>query len=224
VLYGLIGAEVPADPSTDALAYYLKGLQVADGHWRLAANRPPMESSEIQVTAVAMRALQAYAPPARRAEYDAAVAAAGRWLATARASSTEDRAFQLLGLAWARGDRALIARLARELIAEQRPDGGWAPIARSGMTADAYATGQALTALREAGALQVGDDAYARGVRYLLGTQLADGSWYVKSRALPVQAYFESEFPHGVDQFISAAGTNWAVQALIPAVRASNRP
>ena len=223
VLYGLIGARVPADPSTDALAYYLKGLQMADGRWRLAANRPPMESSEIQVTAVAMRALQEYAPPARRAEYHAAVAEAGRWLAAARATSTEDRAFQLLGLAWAGGDRSLVARLAQELVAEQRPDGGWAPIARSGMAADPYATGQALTALRESGGLQVGDEAYVRGVRYLMGTQLADGSWFVKSRALPVQAYFESEFPHGVDQFISAAGTNWALQALIPAAGMSTR-
>lgn len=223
VLYGLIGARVPADASTDALAYYLKGLQMDDGHWRLAANRPPIESSEIQVTAVAMRALQEYAPPARRAEYEAAVAAAGRWLATARASSTEDRAFQLLGIAWAGGDRPLVASLARELVAEQRPDGGWAPIARSGMAADAYATGQALTALHQSGALQVTDEAYGRGVRYLLSTQLADGSWFVKSRALPIQAHFESEFPHGADQFISAAATNWAAQALIPAVRASTR-
>ena len=55
-----------------------------------------------------------------------------------------------------------------------------------------------------------------RGVRYLLATQRADGSWYVATRAVPVQAYFDTGFPHGRDQFISAAATNWAVQALIP--------
>ena len=53
-----------------------------------------------------------------------------------------------------------------------------------------------------------------KGVRYLLSTQLDDGSWYTKSRAVPIQPYFESGFPHGRDQFISAAATNWAVTAL----------
>jgi N-acyl-D-amino-acid deacylase len=56
--------------------------------------------------------------------------------------------------------------------------------------------------------------AYQRGVRYLLDTQLADGSWRVRSRTLPTQTYFESGFPHGEHQFISAAGTQWATQAL----------
>ena len=149
VLYGLIGAEVPSDGSTDALAYYLKGLQQPDGHWRLATSRPPIESSEVEVTAVALRALQRYAPPARRAEYAAAAAAATGWLAATVPSTTEDRAFQLLGLAWGDGDRVLRGRLMQDLVAEQRPDGGWAPIARTAMASDAYATGQALVALAE---------------------------------------------------------------------------
>ncbi len=53
-----------------------------------------------------------------------------------------------------------------------------------------------------------------RGVEFLLRTQLVDGSWLVKSRAVPIQAYFESGFTHGADQWISAAGTAWAVRAL----------
>jgi len=42
---------------------------------------------------------------------------------------------------------------------------------------------------------------------------------YVRSRSLPVQPYFDSDFPHGRDQFISAAATNRAVMALAPAAR-----
>ena len=50
---------------------------------------------------------------------------------------------------------------------------------------------------------------------FLLKTQLADGSWYVHSRrAIPLQPYFESDFPHGHDQWISAAATSWATTAL----------
>jgi hypothetical protein len=58
------------------------------------------------------------------------------------------------------------------------------------------------------------DTAYQRGIRYLLKTQLEDGSWYVTSRSLPFQPYFESGFPHGRDQWISIAASNWAAMAL----------
>jgi N-acyl-D-amino-acid deacylase len=84
------------------------------------------------------------------------------------------------------------------------------------MKSDAYATGQTLVALRDAGVLTVSSPAYQRGVKFLLDTQASDGSWYVKTRALPIQPYFESEFPYGGDQWISAAATNWATMALIP--------
>ena len=60
--------------------------------------------------------------------------------------------------------------------------------------------------------------AYRRGVKYLLNTQLADGSWFVRSRAIAIQPFFESGFPHGRDQFISAAATNWATIALTMAI------
>jgi hypothetical protein len=74
-----------------------------------------------------------------------------------------------------------------------------------------------LVALLQAGALEPTDPAYRRGVDYLLRSQLADGTWYVKSRALPFQPYFESGFPHGPDQWVSAAASNWAAMALTAA-------
>ena len=92
------------------------------------------------------------------------------------------------------------------------------------MQSDAYATGQVLAALREAGVLIVTSPAYARGVRFLLNTQLDDGSWHVRTRAIPVQAHFDSDFPHGQDQWISAAATNWATMTLIPAAQPQREP
>ena len=44
--------------------------------------------------------------------------------------------------------------------------------------------------------------------------QLEDGSWLVRSRSKPFQAYFESGFPHGHDQWVSSNGTAWAAIAL----------
>jgi hypothetical protein len=83
-----------------------------------------------------------------------------------------------------------------------------------GLDSDAYATGSVLMALHLAGALSTNDPAYRRGVEYLIRTQRSDGSWFVKSRSKPFQPYFESGFPHGKDQFISAAATAWAVGAI----------
>jgi hypothetical protein len=76
-------------------------------------------------------------------------------------------------------------------------------------------------ALHLAGGLATDDPAYRRGLAYLIGSQRADGSWLVKSRSKPFQPYFESGFPHGGDQFISAAATAWAFGALVLACPAS---
>jgi hypothetical protein len=81
------------------------------------------------------------------------------------------------------------------------------------MSADAYATGQALYALNAAG-VSPRSAAFQKGVAYLLRTQLDDGTWFVRSRGFGFQPYFETGFPHGRDQFISAAATSWAVMAL----------
>jgi hypothetical protein len=71
----------------------------------------------------------------------------------------------------------------------------------------------AMIALQSSG-LPVSDPAYQRGVAYLLNTQLEDGSWHVRTRAAGFQPYFDNGFPHGVDQWISAAGTSLATIAL----------
>jgi len=49
-------------------------------------------------------------------------------------------------------------------------------------------------------------------------SQLGDGSWFVTSRAIPLQLHFESGFPHEGDQFISATATNWATITLSLAI------
>ena len=86
------------------------------------------------------------------------------------------------------------------------------------MGSDAYATGEALYALNAAGNLPTSSVVYQRGVKYLLSTQADDGSWQVATRSIWLQPYFESGFPYGHNQWISAAGTSWAAMALSLAV------
>jgi squalene cyclase len=119
-----------------------------------------------------------------------------------------------LGLVWANLDQGAIRKATRELLAKQRPDGGWSDL--DSMESSAYATGRSLYALQIAN-LPASDAAYESAVQYLLKTQLEDGSWYVRSRALALQPFFDAGFPHGFDQFISTAATNWATVALAQA-------
>ena len=213
ILQGLAAEHHAPDAGTDAMARFIRMQQAPAGYWRVTAHRPPIESGDVQVTALSMRGLQVYAPPGERPLADAAIRRAAEWLATVQPDETQERAFQVLGLHWARAHRASIAAAAKRLVSGQRPDGGWAQI--PSLDSDAYATGQSLVALLASGALTSTDPVSRRGVEFLRTTQLADGSWFVARRAIPIQPYFDAAFPHGRDQFISAAATNWATQALI---------
>lgn len=202
----------PATRATDTWVHLLAAKQRPEGNWRaIGGTRAPMQDGDISRTALAIRALTAYATPARAAEYRARVTRASAWLARQTLVSTEERVMQLLGLHWSSREPKLRQTRIRELMALQAGDGGWAQTPY--LASDAYATGQALYALRELG-VAPHDAALQRGVAFLVRTQHEDGSWHVASRAMKVQPYFDSGFPYEHDQWISAAGTAWATMAL----------
>jgi hypothetical protein len=222
-LVGLAANHYPADRMTDAMVANIAAQQRADGSWHVgAAARPPAEEGDIFRTAVCLRALQAYGSPGRGPEITARIAAAREWLKTASATTTEDRNMQLLGLYWGGAGAKALKPLAQAILAKQQPEGGWAQ--HDGLVeADAYATGESLYSLSTAGILTRKDPALRRGTKYLLRTQHADGSWYVKSRSARIQAHFEGGFPYHYDQWISNWGTSWAALALMADVDAPAR-
>jgi hypothetical protein len=213
MLLGLHAEHYPADLNTDAVVMYLMSRQTPSGDWPYphADQRPPLCLLYTGQTALAMRAIQLYAPKPVQAAADKSVRQAAQWLAKAKAYNNEDRVWRLNGLAWAGFDKAATQAAIKELVAAQRADGGWSDL--PSMNSSAYSTGESLVALRNAG-MAASDAVYARGVKYLLDTQQEDGSWYVKTRALGFQPGFDAGFPHGADQFTSAAGTSWAAMAL----------
>jgi ankyrin repeat protein len=219
MLIGLDAEHYKPDLNTDAVAIYLKARQAPDGQWPYVAGdtRPPICSDYIGQTALSLRALQLYAPRMEKAAYDQAIQLAAAWLAKAQSTNNDDRSFRLLGLAWAGKDKDATQKAMRELLAKQRADGGWSDL--DSMQSSAYATGESLVALQTAG-LPASHAACQRAVKFLLDTQQEDGSWYVKSRAMAFQPYFDAGFPYGFDQWISAAGTNWATMALSQASQA----
>ena len=215
-LAGLAAAGYPADSTTAAFTRNIAARQLPPGNWHPASARPPLEYSDVGATAFAIRAMRLYGAGPRAPEYEARIGRAQNWLLAVQPRFTDESVFQLLGLHWARSKPALLTKLAAALLAQQRSDGGWAQL--STLPSDAYATGQVLYALNQAGGLSTADPAYRRGVSFLRATQMEDGSWLVESHAIPIQPHLDARFPHGNNQFISAAGTSWAAMALMLAM------
>lgn len=212
ILMGLAAANYQPDFVTAAAVHNIAAKQLTDGSWYGWAMRAPLEAGDIRSTAVALRALQLYTPPGRRMEMQSRIQRAATWLRNARPHNTEEQVMQLIGLAWAGVPHRDLRRLAASVLDAQQDDGGWSQL--DGRETDAYVTGEALVALAASGMVRPPDDAYQRGVAYLLRTQHADGTWHVRTRSFPFQPLVDSGFPHGRDQWISAAGTSWAAMAL----------
>jgi ankyrin repeat protein len=216
-IQAFIDLKEPANLLTDEIVHYLAGRQSPSGVWELPGGaRPPLQSSDISRTAVAIRALKTYGWPARREEFEMRIARARDWLLAAKPVTRMEEADRIMGLKTAGAPDRDLTKSVRALIGEQRPDGGWAqtPFLES----DAYGTGFVLAALYQNGFLKPSDPVYTRGVAYLLKTQFPDGSWYVRSRAPKLQPYFQSGFPYDHDQWISASATAVAIMALAPAL------
>ncbi|HLH03891.1 MAG TPA: ankyrin repeat domain-containing protein [Bryobacteraceae bacterium] len=202
---------------TDLLVHYIAVRQDAAGSWSaLGIARPPIEDSSITRTSLAMRALKHYGWRARQPEFEERIARARKWLEAAAPVTTYERADQITGLYEAGLTREELRGKTEALLKLQRGDGGWAQTKY--LDSDAYATGLVLHSLYRTGLITPADEAYRRGVAFLLRTQFADGSWYVRSRAPKFQPYFQSGFPFDHDQWISSAGTAYALMALADGV------
>jgi ankyrin repeat protein len=213
-LMGMAAAGYPADALTDSHIHYFSIQQFPDGAWRTTSYRPPSEYEPFTTTAVALRAIRLYSIPGRRVEFEDRFARAKRWLLSARAYSTEERSMQLNGLASAGAGASERAPFVKALKAAQNQDGSWSQL--PGIPSDAYATAEALYALHVSGEVPTKDAVYQKGVQWLLRNQLADGSWFVPTRAVPVQPHtFESGFPHGWHQFASDSASSWASMVLL---------
>jgi N-acyl-D-amino-acid deacylase len=213
-LWTLSLVDRPADETTAAMVAYLLKTQQDDGRWKVQVSRPPMEESQHTPTALAIVGLKKYGPMEAgesKEQVTAALDKARSWLAANAGETTEDKSARLWGLHAVGAPEADLSAARSTLVSAQRADGGWSQL--DTMESDAYATGQVLSVL-----LSTGHDRQSpevtRGVEHLLSTQLSDGSWHVKTRAKPVQVYFDNEDPHGRDQFISTPATCWALTAL----------
>jgi hypothetical protein len=224
-LFGLVAEKVSPSVVTDVRIHHLVTVQAADGRWVNNLPRPPMQSSDVSATALAIHAIKHYGWPGRKEEFLACIERGRQWLRKVKAETNEEAVFQLLGLHWAGEPAEKLTDLATSLFQQQRKDGGWAQLPT--LDSDAYATGEVLYTLAQTVQLPASDPAWQRGLRFLLERQEDDGTWHVARRTFPFQPTMESGFPHHRDSWISAAGTSWAVLALthvLPVGTASGKP
>jgi|ERR1700754_1884259 len=217
VLMGLAAEKYQPDPYTDIAVDYLINQQKPDGTFGAEFGRPPLESGEMHLASICVRAIQLYASPAQHIRVEGMVNRTKTWLENTVAGVQQEINFQLLGLQWCGSSRQEKEKVAARLLALQHPDGSWSQLPT--MSSDAYATGQALYALSESGAVQPQDPAYQKGVAWLLKHQDASGAWILETRAFAIQPFFNSDFPpYDENQYISATATNWAALALLNAL------
>jgi CubicO group peptidase (beta-lactamase class C family) len=206
----------PQDEVTDAVRHYLMEVQSDLKHWRHRGSRPPSSGSDFTATYVALRGLRYFgSDDDQMIERRKSVT---EWLINHPALDTEDIVFRLYALLYSDTSNEVIDKAVTDLIHKQRADGGWGQMDE--MASDAYASGTAIAFLNhyrlDSGiSLTANTASIRKGIAYLLSTQQEDGTWHVVTRAIPVQEYFESDFPHGKDQFISIAATAWSTIALL---------
>jgi hypothetical protein len=187
----------------DRAAALLVELQAADGSWQIGPADQvgsPVTYGRALATLVALRALETLGPQTHRE----AIAGADRWFESTEPKSVLDAAATLWALARATSKPALAQRQrALALIRRgQSDDGGWGPFANA--PPEVFDTAIVLLALAAQTDKQELEPLVARGRRYLLKEQLADGSWPETTR------------PHGAESYAQRLSTTgWAVQALL---------
>ncbi len=211
-LWALRANQYKPNKLIELLVKNLMQRQTREGCWVSPNPRPPLEYYSFSATALMVSAIQYYSPPALKQEVTQRIEKARAWMIRTPPETNEERVFQLLGLKWMDGDKDFIQQQAKKLLATQREDGGWSQLTT--LESDSYATGQALYALYETRQIKTGDPSFQKGISFLLKTQYEDGSWKVRSRSIPFVPFVHNGFPHEKNQFISAAGTNWATMAL----------
>lgn len=184
---------------------HLAETQTPEGFWRGPVGHPPVFASPAEVTLMVL--IAAKSTPGEFLVSSSALQRAESWLNQQPATdSHQELVFRTL---WSLrvGRKAEAMDGIRQLISEQQPDGGWRQTA--GMSSDAFATGQSLVALANAG-IPAHDSVVQRAVQFLVSTQNPDGTWTMASRP-------ESENGKPAENLnpITYAGSAWATRGLL---------
>jgi hypothetical protein len=185
--------------------------QQVDGSWEFFAGlrRPPINESQTTDVAWIVMALAGEARPDAPEAQKASLTKGIAWLdAATPADLHQDKALKLIMAARDGKPPEAMQPIINELIALQRPDGGWSQTIPEPLS-DAFATGQTLYAFSLAG-LSAERPEIQRGIDFLIATQIADGSWPMASRSSPDGSPGSSKLLTP----INCASASWATLGL----------
>jgi hypothetical protein len=173
--------------------------QNENGSWTTKMNQPPLIDEHDGITLAILLAMHDGGP---KGQHAAAWERAVKWLKDnpGQRDDTQVLAYRIL-VAQKSGDKAEAQRRVEQLRKQQQQSGGWRQ--KSKLEPDAFATGQAIYALRLAG-VPSDDPVVRRAEAFLAATQKPDGSWLV-----------HAQNPRGHDPVISFVGTGWATLGLL---------
>ncbi|MFN0122679.1 MAG: hypothetical protein ACKV2V_19450, partial [Blastocatellia bacterium] len=189
----------------------LAAAQTPDGAWPIDQGTTlgsPATWGTSLATWMALRLLRAAALP----ETNTAARRAALYLTRLEANNVMNAAVIWLALARDRGARRQRAAAWRMLRRAQTRDGGWGPYADAPPeTFDTALVLLALDAARQAGMKDGMREMIARGRRFLIAGQTADGSWPATTR------------PSGGDSYAQMMSTTaWATLALLATEQTGN--
>lgn len=171
--------------SLKLIAEEIVNKQQPDGSWEFFATlrRPPINESQTTDAVWIIMALAGETGPDAPETQRAALAKAIAWLeGTKLPDNIQDKVFKVLLAHRAGKPRGEMQSTIDEILALQRPDGGWRQNAE--MESDAYATGQTLYVLSLVGFTAERPE-IKRAIDLLVATQKPDGSWPMTSRSTP---------------------------------------
>src|SRR5262249_44051420 len=160
--------------------------QQPDGSWEFFATlrRPPINESQTTDAVWIILALQGETGPGAPESRRRALQKAAAWLDSAkRPDLHQDTVLKVLLGVRSGEPRKTLQKTIDELLALQRPDGGWSQTVPEPKS-DAFATGQTLYVLSLAGFTAERPE-IRRGINFLVATQKPDGSWPMISRSTP---------------------------------------
>lgn len=160
--------------------------QQPDGSWEFFATlrRPPINESQTTDAAWIIMALAGQLGPEASELHRTSLSKAIAWLDAAQGADLhQDKTLKLLMGVRAGKPLESLQTTIDELLALQRPDGGWSQTVPN-PTSDAFATGQTLYVLSLAG-FTADQPEIQRAIDFLVATQNADGTWPMISRSTP---------------------------------------
>lgn len=193
----------------------IKGLdfmlahQTPDGAFPVDRIDPPINKGNFMATGNTLVALDWAMAHTSDPRYKPAAERALNWIATnTPTEDTQDYVFKILALTrdGTPDQKRLVWPIVEQLATLQQKDGGWKERTQE-EGSNAFATGQVLYAMKQAG-VSVESRAFVRGVRYLLRTQVRDGSDKDGSwQEIHSQSGRQSPFAHTMWAVIGLAGS-----------------